>query len=376
MKNRATYGILEKMTFFLLFLVLLIFGLVEAKPFVVPLFLGVLLSYLLYPIGRFLEDHKVPRILANVIAIVLAAGVIVLAANFLSNQFEIFIEDLPEIKEQAGENLQSMREKLSSTMGVSKDQFTDWEEEFTDNLFEASSQINTVFSATTSTLVNIGLMPVFIFCFLFYRNKFHDFIIMMIPEGNKDKAEHILTEINLVTRKYMTGVVIVVTILSIVHSITFSIIGLDYPIFFGVTAAIFNFIPYFGTLIGAILPLSYAFLAMEGSNYVVAVLIYFIVIQFIENNILTPNITGGYVNLNPLITIISLIFGSMIWGVTGMLLIIPIIAMIKITCENIHSLKPVGYLLSDRGTEKHAFTWEKLKNMFSKGLHLNKLRGQ
>jgi predicted PurR-regulated permease PerM len=314
-----------------------------------------------------LEDHKVPRILANLVAIVIAVGIIVVAVNFLSNQFEVFMEDLPEIKEQASENLQSMREELSSLVGVSKDQFTDWEEDFTDGLFGASYEFKTVFSTTTNTLVNIGLMPVFIFCFLFYRNKFHDFIIMMVPDKNKERAEHILAEINLVTRKYMTGVVIVVTILSIVHSVTFTIIGLDYPIFFGVTAAIFNFIPYFGTLIGAILPLSYAFLAMEGSSYALAVLIYFIIIQFIENNILTPNITGGYVNLNPLITIISLIFGSMIWGIAGMLLIIPIIAMLKITCENIHSLKPVGYLLSDRGTEKHAFTFKKLKKLFSKG---------
>ncbi|WP_114749334.1 AI-2E family transporter [Pleomorphovibrio marinus] len=367
MKIRARYGILEKITFVLLFLILLILGLIESREFVVPLFLGILLSYLLYPIGRFLEAHKVPRIIANLVAIIIAAGVIVLAVNFLSKQFGVFIEDLPEIQEQASKNMQSMREQVSSAIGISTEQFTDWEEEFTENLFEASSQVKTLFSATTSTLVNIGLMPVFIFCFLYYRNKFHDFIIMMTPNGNKEKAVHILAEINLVTRKYMTGVVIVVTILSIVHSVTFTIIGLDYPVFFGVTAAFFNFIPYFGTLIGAILPLSYAFLGMEGSSYVVAVLIYFIVIQFIENNILTPNITGGYVNLNPFITIISLIFGSMVWGVAGMLLIIPIIAMLKICCENISSLKPIGFLLSDRGTEKYSFTWEKLKNIFSKG---------
>ncbi len=366
MMNQARYGILEKVTFFLLFLVILIFGLIAAKPFIVPLFLGVLLTYLLYPIGRFLEDRKVPRAFANVIAILVAAGVIVLAINFLSYQFGVFMEDFPEIEEQAGENLQNMRDELSSAIGIEQERFKEMEKDLRDDLFEASEQIKPVFSATTSTLVNIGLMPVFIFCFLFYRNKFHDFIIMMVPHKNKDKTEHILGEINLVTRKYMTGVVLVVTILSIVHSVTFMIIGLDYPIFFGVTAALFNFIPYFGTLIGAVLPLAYAFLAMEGSSYAVAVLIYFIIIQFVENNILTPNITGGYVNLNPFVTIVSLILGSMIWGVMGMLLIIPIIAMIKITCENILSLKPVGFLLSDRGTEKHALNLENIKKLFSK----------
>ncbi|MFC4871939.1 AI-2E family transporter [Negadavirga shengliensis] len=376
MKKLTRYGFLEKITFVLLFLILFIFGVIESRQFVVPLFLGVLLSYLLYPIVKFLEDHRFPRILANFIAIIIAAFVVIMLVNFLSKQFSVFIKDLPEIKEQAAENLQNMRENVSLSLGISTEQFRDWEEDFTKNLFEASAQVQTVFSATTSTLVTIGLMPVFIFCFLYYRNKFHDFIIMMVPKEKENKAEHILAEINLVTKKYMTGVVIVVAILSIVHSVTFSIIGIDHPVFFGVTAAFFNFIPYFGTLIGAILPLSYALLAMDGTNYVVAVLLYFVAIQFIENNILTPNITGGYVNLNPFITILSLIFGSMVWGIAGMLLIIPLMAMIKICCENISFLQPVGFLLSGRGTEKHAVPWNKIKNMFSHGKHRNKSRNQ
>ncbi|MEX2592589.1 MAG: AI-2E family transporter [Anditalea sp.] len=353
------------MTFVLLFFILLIFGLIESRDFIVPLLLGVLLSYLLYPIVNFLENHKFPRIPANLIAIIIAVFVIVLAVNFFSNQFSVFAEDLPQIKEQASKNWENMRDQLSSAMGISTERFRNWEENLTTNLFESSDEIQSVFSATTSTIVRIGLMPVFIFCFLFYRNKFHDFIIQMVPGEREGKAKYMLSEINLVTKKYMTGVVIVVIILSIVHSITLSIIGLDYPVFFGVTAALFNFIPYFGTLIGAAFPLLYAFLAMESSNYAVGVLIYFVIIQFVENNILTPNITGGYVNLNPFATILSLIFGSMVWGVAGMLLIVPLMAVIKIFCENISFLKPIGYLLSDRGTEKYALTWNKIKSIFS-----------
>jgi len=360
------YIFIKKITFTLLFLILLVFGLIQSRDFLVPILLGVLFSYLLFPIVGFLEKHGVPRIISILVGILVAVGVLVLAINFFSNQITIFADNLPEIRDQATTNLERMRENIASTVGVSQSRFRTWEEDITGGLFQISEEMGGIFAATTNTAVNIGLMPVFIFCLLYYRTKFYDFILQMVPKGAEQKTEHMLGEINLVTQKYMTGVFIVVIILSVVHSVVFMIIGLDYPIFFGVTAALFNFIPYFGTLIGAVLPLAYALLAMEGTDFVLYILIYFVIIQFVENNILTPNITGGYVHLNPFVTILSLIFGSMIWGVAGMLLIMPFMAMIKIACQHISFLKPVGYLLSDKGTEKYSISWENIKKKFGK----------
>ena len=360
------YIFIKKLTFSLLFIILLLFGLIQSREFLVPLLLGVLFAYLLYPMVGFLEKHKFPRILSILIGIFTAIGVIVLAVNFFSNQISVFVDNLPEIKKQADINLEKMRDNISSTLGVTQRRFKGWEEDITSGMFEISDEFKTIFTATTNTVINILLMPVFIFCLLYYRNKFHDFIIQMVPKGTETKTRLMLEEINLVTQKYMTGVFIVVSILSVVHSVVFTIIGLDYPIFFGVTAALFNFIPYFGTLIGAILPVLYALLAMQGTDYVLWILIYFFIIQFVENNILTPNITGGYIHLNPFVTILSLIFGSMIWGVAGMLIIMPFMAMIKIACQHISFLNPVGYLLSDKGTEQYSISWEKIKGVFKR----------
>ncbi|WMJ75631.1 AI-2E family transporter [Cytophagaceae bacterium ABcell3] len=92
----------------------------------------------------------------------------------------------------------------------------------------------------------------------------------------------------------------------------------------------------------------------------------FVIIQFVENNILTPAITGGKVALNPFVTILSLIFGSMIWGVAGMFIIVPYMAMVRIILEHIDYLKPLGFLMSDKGTEKYALSGEKIKGVFKK----------
>jgi predicted PurR-regulated permease PerM len=115
---------------------------------------------------------------------------------------------------------------------------------------------------------------------------------------------------------------------------------------FGVISAFFNFIPYFGTWIGAFFPFMFALLTGDSPNLALWVLAFFALIQFIENNILTPNITGGYVRLNPFITILGLIAGGMVWGVAGMLLVIPFLASLKIVFENFDSTKALAFILA------------------------------
>src|SRR5690606_36189174 len=210
----------------------------------------------------------------------------------------------------------------------------------------------------------IGLMPVYIFFLLYYRNKFYRFIVEIVPDENEYQTEKIVSELNTVIVKYMKGILIVVLILCVTHSVALMIIGIKFPILLGVIAAIFNFIPYFGTLYGAVFPLLYAFLTGDTLAPLLYITIYFLIIQFVENNILTPNITVGQVRLNPFVTILGLMFGSMLWGVAGMFIIVPYLAMIRIYCDHVDFLMPVGFLLSDRGTEEYALTGEKIKGFF------------
>lgn len=360
------YLLVQKITVYILFFIVAIYGLIEAQKFLAPLVLAALFSYLLFPIANFLEQHGIPRILANLISIFVGLGALTGVIYFFSQQFSVFAEDFPQMKEQALSNLRSVEEWISSIFGVSRENVRGWLEERISGIAETGRIFAAAFKATSATLVRVGLMPVYIFFMLYYRNKFYDFILKLAPDKYRERSEKVLNEVNLVAKKYMTGVFIVVLILSILNSIGLSIVGLKYPVLLGVTAALFNFIPYFGTLIGAIIPLLFSLLAMDSLNYTLWVLIYFLIIQFFENNVLTPNITGGSVRLNPFITILTLIIGSMIWGVVGMFIVVPFMAMFKIFCEHVSFLKPVGFLLSNRGTERYALTWDKIKNTLKK----------
>lgn len=360
------YELVKRATVYTLFFIVAIYGLIKAQSFLAPVFLAGLFSYLLFPIAGFLEKHKVPRIVANLISIFVGIGVLVGIIHFFARQFAGFAEDFPQMKEQAIQNLSSIEEEISSTFGLSEHTVRDWISDSIDGLTGSTKVFRKAFKVTSSTLIRVGLMPVYVFFMLYYRNKFHDFIIKLAPDDQKENTEDILNKVNRVAKKYMTGVFIVVLILSVLNSVGLTIIGLKYPVLLGVTAALFNFIPYFGTLIGALIPLLFSLLAMESLSYTMWVIIFFLFIQFIENNILTPNITGGSVRLNPFVTILSLIVASMIWGVAGMFMIVPFMAMFRIFCEHVPSLKPIAFLLSDKGTEQYALTLDKIKHLFKK----------
>jgi predicted PurR-regulated permease PerM len=379
LKNYGSYKIsldimnnqplLIRITYLLLFFILLFFILIEARGFLYPLALGIFFAYLLYPIANFLEKKGLHRILANLLTIFLGLTTLAGLLIFLYSQLRVFIDDFPAMRSQAVSNLIAFENFIESKFGVATTVQHSWIRESVQNMFQAGGDFfNTFFAATTGTLVTFGLLPVYIFFLLFYRNKFKVFLLKLIPDERHDKVEIIITKISYVVNRYMSGIFIVVLILCFLNSIGLIIVGIKYAVLLGVISAIFNLIPYFGTLIGGSIPLLMALLTEDSPKYAVGVIILFIILQFTENNILTPNITGGNVNINPFITILSIIVGGMVWGIPGMFMVVPIIGIIKIICDHIESLEPYAYLLGTQGSEKHAITIKMIKNYFSRKL--------
>jgi predicted PurR-regulated permease PerM len=360
-------SIILKITIVLLFITLFLFGLIHSRNFVYPILMAMLISYLLYPLATFLEKHKFPRILANLLSIIF--GIILIGGGiyFMYTQISIFVQDLPALRKQAVENISQLERFIEVRTGISTAAQQQWIEARINEIFESGSQLfGTMFTATTGTIARIGLMPVYVFFMLYYRDKFKKFILLVVPDEKHEKTENILDDVSYVTEKYMSGVFAVVLILCVLNSIGLLIVGINYAILFGIISALFNFIPYFGTLIGGIIPLAYTLLLSPYPEKVVGVIIYFAIIQFTENNILTPNITGGNVQLNPFITILSIILGGMLWGLPGMFLIVPFLAMFKIFCGYIEPLQPYSFLLGNEGAEEHSLTKDKIIRFFRK----------
>jgi predicted PurR-regulated permease PerM len=366
-RNEKRYMIARRMSYFLLLIILFIYGLIAIRNFLYPIAFGLLFAYLLYPIAKWLEKKKLPRILANMIVIIGSLAILVTLVLFAYRMVSSAASDLPDLIETGIDNLSEMLSDIGSYFGFDrantqqliKDQSSSW--------FESSGKyLETVFNATSSTIVAIGLMPVYVFLFLYYRTKFMYFLIKLAGKPFKANMIGILRETAAVMVHYISGVFIVVLILCVINSLGLWIIGLKHAVALGIISALFNFIPYFGTLLGGLVPLLFAFVFEGDPGLAFKVVLLFIVIQFIENNLLTPNIVGGNVKINPFFVITGLFAASMVWGIPGMLLIVPFLAIMRIIFSYNDALRPYAFLLGNDGTRKHSITYSKIKSLWSK----------
>jgi len=355
---------------FLFITILLVYGLIAARDFLFPFAFATLFSYLLYPVVNFLEKRRFPRILAILSAILLAFVVIGALFFLFYRQLSNMFENFDALQKQAVSNIEQLQQHLATFLGVKNDGIEVFLKEQFDQFFGSSNGgIRKAFTATTGTIFRIVLLPIYVFLLLFYRTKFAYFILKITPEGSRRTTVTILKEISTVAGRYMGGVSIVVLILSVLNSSGLAIIGVDYAILLGIVSACFNFIPYFGTLMGGAVPLTFVLLTTDDPLYFgIRVVILFLIVQFTENYILTPNIVGGNVKINPLIIIVGLVVGAVIWGIPGLLVIVPFLAILKIIFSHIPRLQPYAYLLGLKGTSRYAISFSNIK----KKLHLNK----
>lgn len=345
----------EKISLSLFIVSVLLLGAILAKDVLLPLVLGFFLSYLIYPVVWKIEKAGVPRVFSILIVLlvtVIIIGTIILLVSVKISHTTI---NLSDFKYQADQKTNTLMNFIESNVGLQASTIKDGINQIVDKLFSSlKSKAGQIFTTTTTTIFQIVILPVFTFFILFYRTKTAYFIFRLAGRKNKYKALQILREISKVTTKYMSGVFIVIFILAVLNSTGLYIIGVEYALIFGVLSAFLNLIPYFGTLLGGFIPIMYVLITSpKPFQTILQIIILFIIVQFLENNILTPNIVGGNIKINPFAIILSLLLANMIWGVAGMIIVVPCLAMAKIVMRNIESLQPFAFLISDEGVEKY-----------------------
>ena len=330
----------------MLFWILLFLILSEFRNILYPICLAILFSFLLRPISIFLIHKGLPRFWSVLFSLIFGIFTIYGSIFFISNQISNVIKDSPELLQQASDNLNSALTYIHQTFDVSVEDQKTWLKENLNSITSSwTKSLKKTLGATTQTIFTFCILPVYVFFFLYYSDRFRKFLLLLFANAHKVNAPDILKEISYVTQRYMSGMFLVVFILAIVNSLGFYIIGLKHPVLFGIIAAILNFIPYFGTIFGFTIPFTVSLVIMDSPLYAVKILLMFFLVQFSENNILTPNIVGNKLKINPLFIITGVLFGGAVWGLPGMFVIVPVIAMIKIVCNSIPELNAWGYLL-------------------------------
>jgi predicted PurR-regulated permease PerM len=320
------------------------------KFILMPLAFAAFLSMLLNPIVEKLESWKVGRAISIIITMLMVLIVFAGVITLISAQFVQFAERVPEVTERLKDVTADGIQFLEETVGLSEEQRTNYLEQGLSNLIDRSgSYVSSILGATTSTFTLMSLLPIFVFFMLYYKEMYQTFFRKLFErKDGVSKIDEVLDNVQDVTQNYLVGLLTVIGILAVLNTTGLMIVGLEHAIFFGVFASLMAIIPYIGIIIGALPPLLFAFLLGDSLITPVLVMAVFGTVQFLEGNFISPRIVGSKVAINPFMAMLALIIGGEIWGISGMILFVPLIGILRVIFTEIEELKPYGYLLGNQ----------------------------
>jgi predicted PurR-regulated permease PerM len=331
-------------------LVLLVYVMIQLSDILVPLAFAAFLAVLLNPLVNRLEKHKVPKVLAIAIAMLVMIAVVVTVFYFLSTQIAQFGDSLPMLQKKFEEITANLKTWIQNTFGVETNK---QEQMLKDAMKNSQAMVGKTVNGLLGTLAIIFLLPVYIFLLLLYKTLILNFLYEVFSEENTKKVSDVLSETKTAIQSYIVGLLIEMLIVAAMNSTALVLLGVKYGILIGCIGAILNLIPYLGGIIAIALPVLMATVTKDGYSTQLGVIIAYIVIQFIDNNILVPRIVSSKVQINALMSIIVVLLGNAMWGVSGMFLSIPFVAVLKIVFDRIDELKPWGKLLGDNIPTRH-----------------------
>lgn len=351
MTDTSSHSSLIRWAAFFLLVTLIVNLMVVASSILIPLVFAGFVAILFSPVSNWLEKRKFPRWLASLICLLLAIIVIGGIITFFYTQARRFASDLDTLGESINELMTQAADRINALTGDNLVEMGSLEETLGSLLQNNKDMFTKGLAQMSSSFVQIMLFMSFFVLFLIYRDEILGFLLMAI-KGTEEKVKPTILKIKMVVRNYIIGIFLVIVILAVCNSIALLLMGIDNAIFFAVFAAILNIVPFIGPLLGSLLPAIFALVMKDSLWYPLGVVLYFIVIQSIESYLITPNVVGKKVSVNPMFTILAIFVGNLVWGVAGMIVFIPLTAMLKQTFDEVDSLKPYGYLMGAMDKKK------------------------
>ena len=342
---------------------LVIAGLYFAKPFLVPVCFGGLLAMLFLPLGRKLQKAGFNKALATTACVLIFILFVSITLMLIAWQVTNLTTDLGNIEEKVQNIVKQLTDFISRSLGISLEQQQQVLQQQTGN---APGVIARFSFSLVGILVNFVLVLVYFFLFMYFRGHIKKFILKVIPTKEGANTEDAISNIEKVSQQYLMGMGLMIITLWVMYTIGFSLVGLKNAVFFAVMCGIFEIVPYVGNITGNILAALMAYTQGGGISMIIGVLVVYSLVQTIQTYFIEPLVVGPGVNINPLFTIIGLVLGELLWGISGMVLAIPLLAIVKIICDHIEPLKPYGFLIGRERTSKKTMV-ERVKSWFKHG---------
>lgn len=345
-------------------LFLVIGALYLSKGFLIPLSIAGILATLFLPFYKWMEKRKVPKALAAIVCLLVLLVLLVGVGALLTWQINELTKGFSMLSEKVTGIVTRVQHYIFSNFGITvqkQSQLLSFEQ------FSITSFMQVLAGSVAALLTNLLLVLVYIFMFLYFRTHLGRFILKLIPPTQQAEMSKMLSSITNVSQQYLLGLAKMIVCLWIMYGIGFSIIGVKNALFFAILCGLLEIVPFIGNITGTTLTVLLALVQGAGLPLVLSIIGIYLLVQLIQEWVLTPLILGSQVKINAFTTIVALVLGELIWGIAGVFLAIPLIAMFKIVCDHIESLKPYGFLIGEIESHKKTLGLkEQLQSLFQR----------
>lgn len=340
----------KRITTVLFGLILFVYVLSMLADILIPLAFSVLIAILLNPLCNRFLGFGWPKVLSILLTLLITFVLLGGLFYFLSFQIIQFGEMMPQLKDKLVQLLTDLQQYVENTFGVSIQRQTQY---LKDTATGNKALVGQTISSALGMFGLLFLMPVYVFLLLFYKTLILGFLFEVFARKDSQSVAEIIQESKSAIQSYVVGLLIETSIVAVLNAAALMILGVPYGILLGVIGAFLNLIPYIGGLIAVVLPVLMATVTKDGYTTQLGVVGAYVVIQFIDNNILVPRVVSSKVQINALVSIIVVLLGGALWGVAGMFLAILFVAFLKIIFDRIDALKPWGKLLGTQLPRHH-----------------------
>ncbi len=308
----------------------------------IPLFFGLLIAIIMYPVSRWLEMKGFGRSIAIAICLLIVVILFSALVYLLVWQVNVFRNESGVILTKLDDAFNQLQAWINENTGISVNVYSNWETGIGTNM---GGFLKGALRATVSTLFMLFMIPVFMVLFMYNRQVFVQYLRLITPADYREQLDSVLQQTIRTYFRYIRGMVLVYLLVGVLNSLGLWVLGVPHPLLFGMVCAVMTIIPYAGIIISALLPVSMIWLQTDNVLYPLGVIAVFAVVQYLEANIIFPRVVGAQLNVSTLAMLVSIIAGGIIWGGAGMILFIPFVAMLKILSNQLPELKHLNTLL-------------------------------
>jgi predicted PurR-regulated permease PerM len=338
------YPFYIKSTVIIFGLTLTAYALFNLRGVFAPIAFSLIMAMLLNPLANKLQQKGLGKLLAISLSMLFGFLLIAGVMYFISDQIMHFSDNLPALKIKFNQHLVQIHHwiAINFNLPVSKQQ-----KMVSDAMSDSKALVGSALGGVLNTVGFFVLVPVYIFLFLFYKNLFLNFFHESFSEDSAGRVSEVLNETKKAIQSYMVGLLLEALVVAVLNSVALLILGVDYAILLGIICALVNMLPYIGGIVATLLPMLVASVTKDGLSVQIGIVIANVIIQFTDNHFLVPLLVSSRVKINAFFSIVIVLLGGALWGVAGMFLSIPFLAILKIIFDRLPEMKPWGKLLGD-----------------------------